>query len=250
MGKVSFGQGSTASDGTIEEDLSGTGVISGAGFAATGESLAFVVSGQDERTESGETVGDLFDNMDGLSRKDRLRYDSPSFGGFQVSSSFLSESWGDNGTESAPWDVAFRYGREFGGFEVAAAVSRWKKNSDTTGQGGSASVLAPSGTSIAVSLSSTETDGEDHEPTFSYVKLGQELDVVSAGKTAVSVSYASTDDQGAKGNSGSYYDLAVVQKVKDLGTELYALYGVYDANIAGMQVDDITVAGAGARIKF
>ena len=146
--------------------------------------------------------------------------------------------------------MAFRYGREFGGFEVAAAVSRWKKNSDTTGQGGSASVLAPSGTSIAVSLSSTETDGEDHEPTFGYVKLGQELDVVSAGNTAVSVSYASTDDQGAKGNSGSYYDLAVVQKVKDLGTELYALYGVYDANIAGMQVDDITVAGAGAHIKF
>ena len=70
------------------------------------------------------------------------------------------------------------------------------------------------------------------------------------GKTAVSVGFMSSDDQGGAGNGGSAYDLAVVQKLKELGTELYAVYGVYDADIAGTPTDPVTVTGVGARIKF
>jgi len=45
LGKLTLGQGDTASNGVIEEDLSGTGSISGSGFSALGDSLEFVIAG-------------------------------------------------------------------------------------------------------------------------------------------------------------------------------------------------------------
>ena len=241
-GKLSIGQGSTASDGSVEEDLSGTGVITGAGFGGTGASLEFVNAAGEG---SGAVVDDLFGNMDGMSRKDRLRYDSPSFDGFTISTSYLGQA--PDGADA--WDVAIRYAREWGDFEVAAAVAQWTKDGDTTGMGGSASLLAPSGTSFTLAHSS-EASGASSNPTFTYAKLGQALDLTPAGGTALSVGVGSTDDQGGAGNSGSYYDVAFVQKLKSLGTELYAIYGVYDASIVGTPTNAITITGVGARIKF
>ncbi len=244
VGKISLGQGSTASDGTIEEDLSGTGVITGAGFGGTGASLEFIRSDMAGRVGSGVVVDDLFGNQDGLSRKDRIRYDSPSLNGFQVSTSFLGGRYKD-GVESGAWDLALRYGAELGDFDVAAAASTWQKNADTTGQGGSVSFLAPSGTSFTGAYSTTSRSA-GADPTFTYLKLGQELE----GSRALSFGIGDTENQGGEGNAGSYYDLAFVQKIEDLGTELYAIYGIYSADIVGMSTNDITITGVGARIKF
>ncbi len=99
-GKLTLGQGPTASDGSVEEDLSGTTVITNASFADLGGSLAFRVSGT-RGTSTGVTVGGLLSSQGGLSRDDRIRYDSPTLGGAK-----LSTSWVD-GDE---WDVALRYG--------------------------------------------------------------------------------------------------------------------------------------------
>lgn len=238
-GKFSVGQGSTASDGVAEADLSGTGVISGSGSGgAMGADVKFVDS-NGERTKK---VDAIFDNLDGQSRKDRLRYDSPSFGGFQISSSIQSDK--DDG-ESGPWDLALRYGADLDGFEVEAVAAQWT-NGDDTGMGASASVLAPSGTSVTLAYS-TEEDGDD-SARFTYGKLGQKFDISSVGGTAVSVGFM--DAENADGDTGSYYDLAVVQKIKDLGAEIYGIYGVYDAGIVDTSTSNVTITGVGARIKF
>ena len=254
LGKLSLGQGNTASDGSVEEDLSGTGVITSAGFGGTGYSLTFVNSDSATReaaeNSKGEAfaVGDLFSNYDGLSRKDRVRYDTPGFGGVKFSTSFLGGKWTGDSVDSGAWDAALRYGREFDGVEVAAAVATWKKDTDTEGRGGSVSVLAPSGTSLSLSYSAQDEKGQDS--TFQYAKLGQIFDATSAGKTAVSIGYGRTEDQGGTGNEGTYYDLAAVQKIKNLGAELYAVWGVYKAEIVDQPTEDITIFGTGARIKF
>ncbi len=238
-GKFSIGQGSTASDGVAEADLSGTGVISGSGSGgALGADVRFVDS--DGNTYS--KVDGIFDNLDGHSRKDRLRYDSPSIGGFQISTSLQSDT-GDG--DSGPWDVALRYGRDLDGFEVEAVAAQWV-NGDDTGMGGSASVLAPSGTSFTVAHT-TEEDGDD-SARMTYAKLGQTLDITPAGSTALSIGLM--DAENAAGDSGSAIDVAVVQKVKSLGAEFYGVYGMYEADIAGAATNDVTVAGVGARIKF
>ena len=254
LGKLSLGQGSTASDGSVEEDLSGTGVITSAGFGGIGYSLTFVNSDSATReaaeNSKGEAfaVGDLFSNYDGLSRRDRVRYDTPGFGGVKLSTSFLGGKWTGDNVDSGAWDAALRYGREFDGVEVAAAVATWKKDEDTEGRGGSLSVLAPSGTSLSLSYSAQDEKGQDS--TFQYAKLGQIFDATSAGKTAVSIGYGRTEDQGGTGNEGTYYDLAAVQKIKNLGAELYAVWGVYKAEIVDQPTEDITIFGTGARIKF
>ena len=238
-GKFSIGQGSTASDGVAEADLSGTGVISGSGSGgALGADVRFV----DSDGNSYSKVDGIFDNLDGHSRKDRLRYDTPSIGGFQISTSLQSDR--DDG-DSGPWDVALRYGRDLGGFEVEAIAAQWTSGDDT-GMGGSASLMAPSGTSFTVAYT-TEDDGDD-SARFSYAKLGQKFDISSAGSTAVSVGFMNAEN--ADGDSGSYTDVAVVQRVKSLGAEFYGVYGVYDASIMGAPTNDITVGGVGARIKF
>lgn len=238
-GKFSIGQGGTASDGVAEADLSGTGVISGSGSGgAIGADVRFV----DSSGNAHSRVDGIFDNLDGHSRKDRLRYDSPSLGGFQLSSSLQSDS--DDG-DSGPWDVALRYGRVLGGFEAEAIAAQWV-NGDDTGMGGSASLMAPSGTSFTVAYT-TEEDGDD-SARFSYMKLGQKLDISPAGSTALSAGFMNAEN--SDGDSGNYYDVAVVQMVKSLGAELYGVVGVYDADITGASVEDITVAGVGARIKF
>ena len=203
-GKFSIGQGSTASDGVAEADLSGTGVISGSGSGgALGADVRFV--DPDGNTHS--KVDGIFDNLDGHSRKDRLRYDSPSIGGFQISTSLQSDT-GDG--DSGPWDVALRYGRDLDGFEVEAIAAQWV-NGDDTGMGGSASVLAPSGTSFTVAHT-TEEDGDD-SARMTYAKLGQKLDINPAGSTALSIGFM--DAENADGDSGSAIDVAVVQRVQE-----------------------------------
>ena len=243
LGKLSLGQGSTASDGTVEEDLSGTGVISGAGFSGMGESLIFRVSGT-RGASAGVTVGDLFQDQDGLSRDDRLRYDSPTLAGAK-----LSTSWVD-GDE---WDVAARYGREFNGTEMALAAGYWDASPtrQKTGFGISGSLKAPFGTSLSASHSreDLEATGRDEEK-FWYVKLGHDFKMTDLGDSAISMDYAETQNFGANNREGTFYSLAAVQQIAKLGTELYANIGLYDANIPSVQTENITIGGFGARVKF
>jgi hypothetical protein len=212
-GKLTLGQGPTASDGSVEEDLSGTTVITNASFADLGGSLAFRVSGT-RGTSTGVTVGGLLSSQGGLSRDDRIRYDSPTLGGAK-----LSTSWVD-GDE---WDVALRYGREFNGTELALA-------------GG-------------YSVEDLEANGREDEE-FWQVKLGHDFKITDIGGTAVSLTYAQTDNAGATNREGTYVGLAAVQNVAKVGAEIYALFGQFDADLPGVVTEDITVGGIGARVKF
>ena len=249
LGKLSLGQGDTASNGVSEVDLSGTGLISSSDSFSLASSIAFVLSGTNG-TSSGTTVGGIFNNLDGLSRDDRIRYDTPSFAG-----ATLSTSWID-GDE---YDVGFRYGREFDGVEVALAVAYWDATTtdDKSGYGGSASVLAPFGTNLTLAYSREDLDlvaapntQADTEPEIWYLKLGQQFDLTRLGKTAVSIDYMASEDQSANGIEGESYSIGVVQKVDAIGTEVYGTVRQWDADIPAVETEDVTIGAAGARIKF
>lgn len=243
LGKMYLGQGSTASDGVMEEDLSGTGAISSSGYSGLGGSLAIRRSGTGG-TSSGVVVGDMFSAQNGLGRDDRIRYDSPTFSGAKFSTSWVD---GDE------WDLAARYGREFSGTEVALAASYWDASptAQKTGYGMSASVKAPYGTSLSASYSSEDIEaaGRDDEE-FWYVKLGHDFELTSLGGSAVSIDYSETEDQGATGREGTFYSLAAQQSIDKLGTELYAIVGIYDADLPGVQTEDVTIGGFGALVRF
>ncbi len=110
LGELSIGQGHTASDGSSEVDLSGTSVI---GYSF----ISGVAGGQlffDKKTKSlsDTRIRHVFQNMDGLARQDRIRYDSPIYYGFRGSGSINNDDGGD---------LALRYSGKFGDTMVAAA---------------------------------------------------------------------------------------------------------------------------------
>jgi len=110
-GRLWLGQGDTASNGTSEVDLSGTAVIGYSGIADFAGGLQF----QEDGVLSGTDIGYTFSNLDGLSRDDRLRYDTPVFKGAKLSTSVIADD---------RFDVALRYSREIlGAHEFEAAIA-------------------------------------------------------------------------------------------------------------------------------
>lgn len=240
FGRISLGQGSTASDGASGVDLSGTGVVGNS-------SVADLAGGTLFRTNDGDltglAVGDVFDNLDGLGRLDRVRYDSPEFAGLTLSASAAEEE---------QYDVALAYANEFGGLTLEAAVAYSENSDDDELVNGSLSLLhAASGVSLTLAGGQAELEDSDLEPQFGYIKLGyQTSELTSWGTTAVSVDYFEGEDVGADGDEPSSFGLQFVQNIDKVGTELYAGVRQYEYEAAGTDLDEVTALLVGARIQF
>jgi hypothetical protein len=89
-GTLRLGQGDTATNGTSEVDLSGTDVAAYSSVDDVGGNFEF----RDNGVGTGITVSDSRSNFDGLSRKDRVRYDTPKWAGFFASGSVGNNSSG------------------------------------------------------------------------------------------------------------------------------------------------------------
>jgi len=103
-GKFSLGKGDAASNSTAEVDISGTSVaMQDKTLWMSGATLWY---DGDPDTLSELAVKDIYNGFDGLSRTDRIRYDTPDFGGFSLAGSYSS---GD------AFDGSIWYSREFSG---------------------------------------------------------------------------------------------------------------------------------------
>lgn len=257
-GRLWLGQGDTASNGTSEVDLSKTGVIGYSGIEDMASGLEF---------ENGVRIGSVFDNYDGLSRTDRVRYDTPAFAGFQ-----LSASW----TDDNEWDVALRFAREFYGHKFAAAASfvdgeRGQGFTSDYQISGSASVLFSNGFNLTFAAGMQDDEGAgatQRDTYFIYGKAGWVLDLFDWGYTAIAGDIAYNRNEAAPGDEAWSYGAYLVQKVDVVGTEFYAgvrLHrldhgGVVTLNPTGVNFlnqinatsdpDDVIAVMTGARVKF
>ena len=121
FGIISLGKGDSASNNSTEVDLSGTAVAQFTEIQDMAASIPFYINDTD--TITAVEIGNVFSSFDGLSRTDRIRYDTPAFGGFFASASASS---GD------AFDGALLFNRKFGGTTVAAAVAA--ANPETSGR--------------------------------------------------------------------------------------------------------------------
>lgn len=244
VGKIHLGFGDTASNGTAEVDLSGTDVV---GYS----SIADMAGGQfffdnDTDTLSNTTIGDVFSNFDGLSRDDRLRYDTPNFYGFVASGSVIS---GDAA------DVALRYSAKLGDFKLAAAAAY----SDPAGNSnsvddiidGSISVLHSSGFNLTFAGGTRDhkVSGRD-DGTFYYGKFGYQRKFFSIGTTAMSVDYGRNDDVEQDGDEANTVGFQFVQNIDQWATEYYLGYGYHDLDRDNTDFKDINALMTGLRVKF
>ncbi len=241
FGRLRVGQGSVASDGTSQIDFSRTSVIAYSSVSDQAGGLKF-------RDSSGNLLNlkikDVFDDFDGLSRRDRVRYDSPRFFGFQASGSAISDD---------RWDLALRWaGQGYGVKAAAAAAVSDPQNSQTNNiYNGSASVLHENtGLNLTVSAGTKErTAGRQNESSF-YVKGGWIADFFKFGNTAFAVDYSNNQDVGQNGDDAQMFRASAVQFLEDFGTEFYAAVANFDLDRRGQSTDDITVGSLGTRVKF
>jgi len=239
VGKLSLGQGNTASNGASEVDLSGTGLAQYSLGGGGNEGLQFQVGGAGAL---GSTVGANFTNLDGASRRDRIRYDTPTFAGFRLSTS---------AAQGGRWDVALRYANQFAGAKVAVAVA-YEDRASVSGSDsrllGSASVLLNNGFNLTVAAAEQDRKVGD-DAMFYYGKVGFQTNSLSMyGRTSFSIDYYMGEDiRNATSGDSTSYGFGMVQKVNPIGTELYLSVRNHEVDFTD---DDVFAAFVGARVKF
>ncbi len=238
-GTLRLGQGDTATNGTSEVDLSGTDLAAYSSVDDVGGNFEF----RDNGVGTGITVGGSRSNFDGLSRKDRIRYDTPRWAGFFASGSIEG---------SNQWDVAARYAGDFGWARFAAAAG-WadfgtssdsddgNRNSEFSS---SASMLFDFGLNFTAAYAIRDQD--DTDPWNLYGKIGYKF----LEKHAASIQYSRTKNLSAKDDKGDTFGLGYVFSAWD-SVEFYGTYYLFMLDRdEGSDPDDINIFMAGVRIKF
>jgi hypothetical protein len=191
----------------------------------------------------GSRIGQVFSNFDGLSRDDRIRYDTPSFSGFKASVSAL---------EGGAVDAALRFSGEFSGTKVVAAGAWANASAGNFDQyNGSVSVMTPIGISVTAAAGARDLDDRSgDDPVFYYGKLGYTFDAVSFGATSIGIDYEAVDDLVQAGDEAQAYGVFAVQNYDKIGAELYLGARNHELNRSGSNFDDIFAVLIGAKVRF
>ena len=218
FGKLTLGKGDTSSNYSAEVDLSKTDVIAYASIADIAGGMFFRQSNGDSLTDV--KVSDAFKDLDGLSRKSRVRYDTPTFYGFSLAGSLISDQ---------RWDASLWWGGQGLGFKAAGAAAIADPNQDNTNY---------------------QYDGRN-AGTNLWGKLGWLTRFFPVGQTAFAVDYDRSTNFPTGTDKGYSVGGAVVQQFDDYGTELYVQYRLYslDRDVEP-SVENMNVGTIGARVKF
>ncbi len=244
-GKLSLGKGDSASNNTAEIDLSGTAVATYAAIPDMAGSSLWYQGATD--TLSSRKIKNVYNDFDGLSRTDRVRYDTPSFAGFQASASASS---GD------AFDGSLWYNRDFNGTKVAAGFGAANPGDIMPGvdvnYSTSASILFPMGFNATLSYGYQDLSDDSHDnPSNWWGKLGYRTTFYQGSSTAFSVDYGETADLQNNGDKAKVFSLAAVHNIEDWGTEFYAVWRTHQLDTdSSTDYDDINVFMTGARLKF
>lgn len=247
-GTFSAGQGSMATDGVAERDLSGTTLVTYSSIPDTAGSMQFRSS---DGTLSGIEIGDVFSDFDG-GRRGRIRYDTPVFGGgFSVGAAYGKEILAtDNDDEFM--DVALNYANTFGDYKVDGSVGFSRRDRDGVDRDdtiASVSVRHSSGVNATLALGDRKDAGD-----YVYGKLGYQAKWFAVGKTSMSIDYYDGNDFNldvATSSSSSSVGFGVVQKFDNAGVEAYLGYRTYEySDNTATTYQDASSILVGARWKF
>jgi hypothetical protein len=243
FGKLWLGRGDTASNNTSEVDLSKVDVLAYASVADPAGGMLFRESNGDNSLTD-IAVADAFNDRDGLSRESRVRYDTPTFWGFHLAGSVVS----DQRADASVWWSGQGYG-----FKAVAAAAIADPNDDNAdlNYDGSFSVLHEgTGLNLTASAGLLDKDSEG-DPTNLYAKLGWLTRFFSAGQTGFGVDYTRSLNLPTGRDDGYSVGAVAVQQFEKYGTELYLGYRLYSlSRDVAPSVENMNVGTVGARVKF
>ncbi len=243
IGKLSLGQGDASSNGIAEINMLGQGAMY-AGISDTAGSVVF----QCLTCAPGIAIGKAWDRHDGLSRLDRIRFDTRKFAGFVAS---VTHSQGGD------WDLTLRHAGKFGQFKTSAGISYIDLGQTSNTQedmvAGSIAIMHDSGLNLTFSAGTRENKGvgrndDDHI----YVAVGYVAKLTNVGTTAFAVDYGNANDVAKNGDDFETFGVAVTQNLKDVSTQLFLTYRNHqlDRTAANTNFEDINVVMFGTKVKF
>lgn len=249
LGRLTLGQGETASFGTATRDISGTRVAGYSRVEAMAGGLLFARkdiasgSGVTSVSPASPSIGQAFDALSGLGRDDRVRYDTPRWMGLSLATSH---------TAAGAWDVGARYAGKLGPFTLESAFSFARDPAAFNQVSGSISALHESGLNATFAASARYLTAATPlgNPDFWYLKLGYILVPFSFGATAIAVDYGRNTDILMGGDFGRAVGAFLVQNVDRAAAELYLGLRNYSYDQRGANFDDISVLLTGMRVKF
>ncbi len=230
FGKVSMGKGDGASNGGTESDLSGTALSSSSNHQDNWGNYVIV---EGETADENITWDSIFTMNDGISRVNRLRYDTPSFSGVAFSASL------DQGNA---YELAARYNGNVGSAKMSSAifyVDAQDFANDAEVFGLSASVLLANGLNATLAWSDRDNAEAGPDQNATTLKLGYKV-----GSNAFTVDYGI----GERGDAEA--DTVGVTYAKKLGTstEGFVTYRQLDSDIDN--AESVDLAALGFRVKF
>lgn len=249
FGKLSLGQGDTASNGTSEVDLSGTTVVNYSSIEDMAGGFIF----RDNNDNTIASIGAAFSNFDGFSRRDRIRYDTPKFGPVFFSGSYMNgQTWDLAGRLAWQWE-------DVGKLAAAAHYTAADTQRDPFDQWStSASWLFDFGLNFTAAYGArNDQEGRDEDPYNLYGKVGWKFD-----KWALSVDYTYSEHVGADDDEAQSIGIAAVftpwKSVEFYGSYRYHNFEREDDQLTADQVADGTDGDAedlhavmiGTRVKF
>ncbi len=254
-GKLWFGRGLMSSFIAVELDKSETWRYNIISPGNTAGGLKFT----DRQTEelSDITVGLVFIDAEAFNRKDRVRYDSPVFGGLRIS--------GSVGTADSN-DVTLRWNGKLGGVDITAATSL--QNNPVLGRvsdrvdGGVA--FYHGGTGLSLSLVGAKQDykrsfyqnyGRTDGDNEGYgVRLGLRRNWFELGETRMGLDYFDAEDVLYKKDSAESTGFFISQNIDAWSVEPYFGYRFYDYDTGpqagGLSLDKVQVWTFGARMAL
>jgi len=241
LGRLGLGRGFASAWVAPEIDLSGTvfGSLLPVGNLFPG--LKFVNADTKELTET--RVLSHFADLERLLLADRIRYDSPRFGGFRVSGSVAADS---------RWDVALRARHSPGDFTLSGASTyqhepfrdvewRWDAGLSTRHE--------PTGLNVTLAGSVQGHDGGRQSEAF-IVKGGWLASLLQLGKTAISVDFTKNSDIVVSGDRARSVGATILQNWDRFGVRLYAGVRRYSVDEPDVSLAPMTVLPFGAVIAF
>ena len=250
FGRITIGQGSEAGDGSAYSDTTGVfGIGHGAG------------------TADYFLLGDYFGSLDGGSRENMIRYDTPAIGPLSAAVSVAN-----NDRVSGQISLS----TDFDGTSIGAKVATLQEQGEPSTIGASFGATMESG----LTVSGAWAKGDDHVPETIYelLLICEAISLISEansekdcdvrtyrtnpnyfqaeigykfGNTGVAVSWYQSEDFVTEGSKGTAIGIGARHTFPKAGAEIYTAVQNYDAEIyKGAESVDQTVFVVGTRVKF
>jgi hypothetical protein len=241
-GQINLGQGSGAADGTMEVDLSGIDLALSNPMNDFGGAIPFSSGG----LNTAITPDTVMNNLDALSRYDRVMYTTPTFGGFRAQVGYGQQSDTGEAIEASLW-----WAGKFAG-ELQAAIGWVDQNvgpDHLEHIGGSVSWLHTSGFNVSAAYGDRDlgTPGGNRSAKHYNAQVGYKW-----GQHAIAVKYEQTDDFAATGDEGTGYGIGYVWNPVRWA-EFYVAYMLFslDHQRPGVgDLEDIMIGAIGTRLRF